>query len=158
MKGIKLTQGQFAIVDEEDYYYLNEFKWYFYRRRNQVYAKTCVTINKKRVHLLMHRLIMDASKKCVDHINGNGLDNRKSNLRLCERHENALNRVINYNNVSGYKGVSWFKVVKKWRAQIQYKKVVYHLGCFEKRIDAAKAYNEAAIKYHGEFANLNKID
>jgi hypothetical protein len=101
---------------------------------------------------------MDASKKCVDHINGNGLDNRKSNLRLCERHENALNRVINYNNVSGYKGVSWFKPIKKWRAQIQYKKVVYYLGCFNKRIDAAKAYNAAALKYHGEFANLNKID
>jgi tRNA U34 5-carboxymethylaminomethyl modifying enzyme MnmG/GidA len=112
MKGIKLTQGQFAIVDEEDYYYLNEFKWYFYRRRNQVYAKTCVTINKKRVHLLMHRLIMDASKKCVDHINGNGLDNRKSNLRLCERHENALNRVINYNNVSGLSNEGKEKLIK----------------------------------------------
>ncbi len=78
-------------------------------------------------------------------------------MEICERHQNALNRKKNINNSSGFKGVSWFKAVKKWRAQIQYKKIVYYLGSYEKRIDAARAYNEAAIKFHGEFAKLNEI-
>ena len=105
----------------------------------------------------MHRLLLKCEGKIIDHISGDGLDNRRSNIRCCTKSENLLNRRININNNSGYKGVSWFKVVKKWRAQIQYKKIVYHLGTYDKRIDAAKAYNKAAIKFHGEFAKLNEI-
>lgn len=159
MKEIQLTQGKVALVDDDDFEYLNQFKWHIYKQnRNSFYARTIVYENKKRIAILMHRLLIKCDNKIIDHISGDGLDNRKCNLRICERHQNALNRKKNMNNLSGFKGVSWFKSSQKWRAQIQYKKIVYHLGVFEKRIDAARAYNEAAVKYHGEFANLNKID
>ena len=157
MVKIDLGNNQFALVDFEDYEYLNELKWHIYKSGNNFYARTIVYENKKRIAILMHRLILEPKGKCIDHINGNGLDNRKCNLRICERHQNALNRKKNINNLSGFKGVSWFKSSQKWRAQIQYKKIVYHLGVFEKRIDAARAYNQAAQKYHGEFAKLNEI-
>lgn len=158
MVKIDLGNNQFALVDFEDYEYLNELKWHICKSGNQLYARSIFYDNKKRKNILMHRLILEPKGKCIDHINGNGLDNRKCNLRICERHQNALNRKKNINNLSGFKGVSWFKSSQKWRAQIQYKKIVYHLGVFEKRIDAARAYNAAAIKYHGEFAKLNVLD
>ena len=158
-KEIQLTQGKVAIVDDDDYEYLNQFKWHIYKQnRNNFYARTVIYLNKKRIPVVMHRLLIKCDGYIIDHISGDGLDNRKCNIRVCTRSENPINRRVNINNLSGYKGVSWFKPEQKWRAQIQYKKVVYHLGCFEQRIDAAKAYNEAAIKYHGEFANLNKIN
>lgn len=157
-KEIQLTQGKVALVDDADYLYLNQFKWHIYKQnRNNFYARTVIYQNKKRIGIVMHRLLLKCEGKIIDHISGDGLDNRRSNIRCCTKSENPLNRRININNNSGYKGVSWFKVVKKWRAQIQYKKIVYHLGTYEKRIDAAKAYNEAAIKFHGEFAKLNEI-
>jgi hypothetical protein len=158
-KEIILTQGKVALVDDEDYDYFNQFKWHIYKQnRNNYYARTVIYLNKKRIPVVMHRLLVKCDGYIIDHISGDGLDNRKCNIRVCTRSENPINRRVNINNLSGYKGVSWFKPEQKWRAQIQYKKVVYHLGCFEKRIDAARAYNEAALKYHGEFANLNKID
>lgn len=158
MVKIDLGNNQFALVDFEDYEYLNELKWHIYKNGNHLYARSSFYDNKKQKNILMHRLILEPKGKCIDHINGNGLDNRKCNLRICERHQNALNRKKNINNSSGFKGVSWFKPSQKWRVQIGYKKVVYHIGSFINLIDAARAYNEAAIKYHGEFANLNKID
>ena len=127
------------------------------QNRNNFYARTVIYQNKKRIGIVMHRLLLKCEGKIIDHISGDGLDNRRSNIRCCTKSENPINRRININNNSGYKGVSWFKVVKKWRAQIQYKKIVYHLGTYDKRIDAAKAYNKAAIKFHGEFAKLNEI-
>ena len=158
MKEIQLTQGKVALVDDEDFEYLNQFKWHIYKQnRNNFYARTVIYQNKKRIGIVMHRLLLKCEGKIIDHISGDGLDNRKSNIRCCTKSENPINRRININNHSGYKGVSWFKVVKKWRAQIQYKKIVYHLGTYEKRIDAASAYNKAAIKFHGEFAKLNEI-
>ncbi len=159
MKEIPLSKGLTAIVDEDDFERLNQFKWHIYKQnRNNLYAKTIVYKNKKRIAIVMHRLLVQCEGKIIDHISGDGLDNRRSNIRCCTRNQNAINRRININNLSGFKGVSWYKAAKKWRAQIQFKNIVYHLGCFEKRIDAARAYNEAAIKFHGEFANLNKID
>ena len=157
MKEIQLTQGKVALVDDEDFEYLNQWKWHLHKNGNQLYARIVFYENKKRKGIYMHRFILEPKEKCIDHMNGNGLDNRKCNLRICERHENALNRSININNLSGFKGVSWHKPSEKWRAQIQYKKICYHLGNYEKRIDAAKAYNKAAIKFHGEFAKLNEI-
>lgn len=157
MKEIQLTQAKVALVDDEDYKYLNELKWHLHKNGNQLYARTIYYENKKRKGIYMHRIILEPKGKCIDHINGNGLDNRKCNIRICERHENALNRKKNINNLSGFKGVSWFKPSQKWRAQIQYKKIVYYLGCYEKHVDAARAYNDAAVKYHGEFAKLNQI-
>ena len=159
MKEIQLTQGKVALVDDEDYDFLMQWKWHVIKpNRNNYYVRRVVYYGKKRTSILMHREIIKCDGFIIDHISGNGLDNQKCNLRICKTEQNVLNRRKNINNLSGYKGVSWFKTHKKWRAQIQYKKIVYHLGVFEKRIDAAKAYNNAAQKYHGEFANLNKID
>tara|TARA_R110000822_G_scaffold109972_1_gene239959 strand:+ start:851 stop:1330 length:480 start_codon:yes stop_codon:yes gene_type:complete len=159
MKEIQLTQGKVAIVDDDMFDFLNQWKWHIYKQnRNNYYARRTIRVNNKQKHIVMHRLIIKCEGKIIDHISGNGLDNRRCNIRVCNKSENPINRRININNLSGYKGVSWFKSCKKWRAQIQYKKIVYFLGTYEKRIDAARAYNAAALKYHGEFANLNKID
>lgn len=159
MKEIQLTQGKVALVDDEDFDYLNQWKWHAYKQhRNNFYARTVICNIKERTPILMHRLLVKCEGKIIDHISGDGLDNRKCNIRVCNRAQNAINRRININNLSGFKGVSWFKPLNKWRAQIQYKVIVYHLGCFEKPIDAARAYNNAAQKYHGEFAKLNILD
>src|SRR5690242_17796567 len=102
----------------------------------------------------MHRVIMNASADIhVDRINGDGLDNRRENLRLCTRDENMMNRRKNSNNSSGYKGVDRNK--GKWRAYIQVDKKWIHLGYFSTAEQAAHAYDNAAKKYFGEFANTN---
>lgn len=94
----------------------------------------------------------------IDHKNGNTLDNRRENLRICTYSENNRNRKqISSNNKSGYKGVSWDKQKNKWRTCLNINKKQKHIGFFNDIIEAAKAYNEAAIKYFGEFAKLNKI-
>ena len=107
----------------------------------------------------MHRVIMDTElNMIVDHLNGNGLDNRRSNLRNCTHAENMRNRKINKKNRSGFKGVSYYTKDNKWRAMIKFNNLRIHIGFYIDPKDAARAYNEAAVKYHGEFANLNKID
>lgn len=102
-------------------------------------------------------------KILIDHINHNTLDNRKENLRLCSVNENNYNRKINKNNNSGYKGVHLARYNRKnkiyiyYRAKIQTDNIEVSLGLFKTAKDAAIAYNEAAKKYHGEFAYLNPI-
>jgi len=99
---------------------------------------------------------MDAPKnKYVDHINGNSLDNRKSNLRLCSHGENKMNSIIAKNNTSGYKGVSYHIGHKKWVTTIQKNKKVVFRKEFNNKKDAAIAYNINALKYHQQFANIN---
>lgn len=151
MKAIKLTQNKMAIVDDDDFYSLSQFKWCFQNSpRGYGYA---VRINKKRL-IIMHRLIMNAKEGMeVDHINGNTLDNRRCNLRVCSPPENKRNRKINKGSYSGYKGVDFKK--NRWRARIQINKKSLFLGCFMTKEEAAEAYNIAALKYHKEFACLN---
>lgn len=91
----------------------------------------------------------------VDHINGDTLDNRRSNLRLCTVSGNNHNRMKSKNNTSGYKGVSWLKQNQKWRAYIKVNSKDKHLGCYLDKEDAARAYDKAAKEYFGEFARLN---
>ena len=106
----------------------------------------------------MSRILLNAAiSDKIDHRDGNKLNNRRNNLRICAQAENAMNRKININNTSGYKGVYWNKPRRKWVALIGVNKKRIHLGMFSNKINAAKAYNDAAIKYHGEFSNLNKI-
>ena len=151
-KLIPLTQGQFAIVDPEDYDKLSQFKWTAAKSPNTFYAVRSVRGRQIR----MHRLITNAPKGLVvDHINHNGLDNRKQNLRLCTRSENARNQRPQANCSSKYKGVCWHKNQKKWLARVHSNGVTYHLGSFKSQIAAAKAYDKKAKQLFGEYAHLN---
>lgn len=151
MKEIQLTQGKVALVDDADYEWLNQFKWYALLLSDKYwYAR-----RSKRPVVLMHRLILNPPEGMdSDHINRNGLDNRRSNLRVCTRSQNQHNS-ISKGGKSKYKGVYLFN--GKWGARIMSNYNNTFLGCFNSEIEAAEAYNRAAIKYHGEFARLNEI-
>lgn len=104
----------------------------------------------------MHREILKAPKnKSTDHINGNGLDNRRKNLRLCSVSQNACNQKPRVNNTSGFRGVYRKKGIKNWLVLIQYKKKSRHVGYYSTAIEAARAYDKAARKHHGAFARTN---
>jgi len=104
----------------------------------------------------MHRLIMDPPRGyVVDHINGDGLDNRRANLRLATHAQNGRNRRKIKKGISKYKGVSWEESTGKWRALIHVDRKKISLGCYKDEVTAAKVYDKAAKKYHGEFARLN---
>lgn len=160
MKEIQLTQGKVALVDDEDFEYLNQWKWCINNKGKNLYAvRSDYSIKGKSSCILMQRQIMNVNKGyVVDHVNQCTLDNRKINLRICTHTQNLHNRGKNINNTSGHKGVTWCKRYKKWRSKIWLNSKCHHVGYFTNIMDAAKAYNEAAIKFHGEFANLNKID
>ena len=156
---IRLTQNKYAIVDPEDYPRLAKRKWYAAKGHNTFYAVSgkWSKIQKRRVEIRMHRFIINPPPHlCVDHINHNGLDNRKANLRLATHAQSMRNRKkFARSATSKYKGISWDASTKKWAASIQAYNRKRHLGCFNNEIDAAKAYDKAARKYHGEFAALN---
>lgn len=162
MKKIALTQGKFALVDDDMFEYLNQWKWYCNRNKiypNKMYAARRKTIGyyKSKI-ILMHREILNYNgKKNVDHIDGFGLNNQRRNLRICEVAQNIRNQKLHKNNTSGYKGVIWFKPTQQWRAQIMVNRKCLSLGYFNNILDAARAYNKGAEKYFGEFARLNKI-
>ena len=151
-KLIPLTQGKFAIVDAEDYDWLSRYKWHACKSRSTFYAAR----RKGHTSAAMHRQIMYPPEGLVvDHIDHNGLNNRKNNLRICTNSQNLLNRRIRPDCKSRYKGVIWNAHARKWVAKVGLGGVRHHLGCFEREIDAAKAYDKAAKKYHREFACLN---
>lgn len=160
MKKIKLTQGQFALVDDADFEELSKYKWSacWDKTVNNFYSYGRPFKKKKRVS--MHRFIMGEPKgKTVDHINRDTLDNRRKNLRICSNEESNRNQGIRTDNSTGYKGVDFHKATKKYQARIQTKEVGrINLGVFKTVEEAAKEYNKAAIKYHGQFAVLNKIN
>jgi hypothetical protein len=154
-KEIPLTQGKFAIVDDDDYERVSQFKWCYDKKG---YAVRGVTINGKHTTQSMHRFIMNCPPGYeVDHKNGNGLDNRKENLRICTKAENVRNNYGRSHNTSGYKGVYWHKKAKKWAAQLTTKGKNYHLGLYDNKEDAARAYNKKALELFGEFARINVI-
>jgi len=158
MVKIPLSQGQFALVDDEDFEWLNQWKWSAGKRRNTFYAFRSVSIKGEQFHIYMHRLITEAPKgKETDHANGNGLDNRRRNLRVCTVRQNQYNQAKRKNSLSQYKGVSLNKrvKVKKWVAGITKNGKNIHLGYFKDEIDAAKAYDRKAKELCGEFAKLN---
>lgn len=143
---IKLTKNKYTLIDLEDFDRVSQLKWYF----NSGYA---VRGAKKRV--LLHRFILNPPDHFqVDHINGDKLDNRRENLRLCTHRENIFNRSANRATKSGLKGVVFQN--NHWRARISFLgQKDMHLGYFNTKEEAAKAYDKAALKYHGEFARLN---
>lgn len=150
--------GSKVVVDDEVYQELSQYRWSVLK--NGYVVRT----NKKKNSpyplgtLYIHRVIMGPQKgKYVDHINGDKLDNRRENLRVCSPAESICNRQLGKNNKSGFKGVSFNLKVGKWQAFIQVSRKNKYLGLFENPKEAAKAYNKAATDYHGEFAYLNNV-
>lgn len=155
---IPLTRGKFTFVDAADYDWLMQWKWQY----NKGYARNSQRIKGtgKFKNISLHRLLLDApSNLQVDHINNDKLDNRKSNLRLCNTSRNHMNMPkLNIKKAtSKYKGVSWNKIRKKWLVIIQIDSKSKYLGYFDSEIEAALTYNEAAKKNFGEFARLNDL-
>lgn len=152
---IPLTKGKFAIIDEEDDNKISGYNWTVLECPNASYARANSQVNKKSTTILMHRLIMKAQKgQEIDHINHNGLDNRKCNLRFCTHSQNQMNRRIQ-KKTSEYKGVHWDRVTKRWQSAIKQNQKLIFLGRFANKKEAAMAYDEAASKLFGEFACLN---
>jgi len=165
MKEIRLTRGKVALVDDEDYERLSGFKWQALKsRRDYYYAGRHVPLQDSDGHkqrmMLMHRVILESPPgQAIDHRNGDGLDNRRCNLRFCTTAENQANRCKHDPDryASMFKGVTWRKDRRKWRAQIKVNGKDIALGSFHSEVVAAFAYNVAARAAWGEFALLNEI-
>lgn len=165
MRRIELTQGKVALVDDEDFDFLNQWKWHAIKAANIFYAGR--TVNAPRVRgqrqeskvILMHRAIKCVENKDthIDHADNDGLNNQKSNLRECTCGQNLSNRRKRINSKNTYFGVRQKKGRKNYEATIRHNGVVHYIGMFEQESEAAKAYNREAIKYKGEFAKLNNV-
>lgn len=150
-----LTNGYNSIIDSDDFAKVSEYKWYGRKGKNgTIYATSTMHKN-----LHMHRFILGVTdrKMFVDHIDHNGLNNSKSNLRKVNNSQNMRNMRPCKNTSSKFKGVYWNKTKKLWTTQITVNKNKKHIGHFINEIDAAKRYNEMAKKLHGEFAFLNPV-
>lgn len=158
MKEIELTQGKTAIVDDDDYEWLSKHKWYY----NDGYAARRVFVgdgSSRSSIVLMHRLLLPPQPGLYsDHVNGNGLDNRRSNLRYATMAENNHNLRRHKDGSSRYKGVCWCPQRSAWRASICINRRQTHIGYFDNEEDAARQYNEKAMQHYGEFAKLNVIE
>lgn len=143
------SKGIEILVDKQDFERLSKLKWYV--------AKTGYAANDSLPRKLMHRFLMNNPKSYVDHINGNKLDNRRTNLRLCNQSGNSANSRLKSTNKSGYKGVCWAKREKRWSVYLtkDYKHI--YGGLYADKVEAAKRYNELAIQLFGDFAKLNRI-
>ncbi len=154
MQQIKLTQGKFTLVDDEDFEWLNQFRWHYHTNG----AERIVTINKKRFHVFMHNVILKTPKGFFgDHEDLNNLNNQRYNLRVATRQQNGVNRKRQPQNKSGYKGVAWNKLHEKWHAYIYNMGKQIHLGYFLTKKEAAKAYDQESKKLFGEFSRPNII-
>ena len=155
MKVINLTRGFKTIVDDCDYALVSCFKWHARINKNKVYAARTLNSGQK---IFLHRLILGLDRNRLieaDHINGDGLDNRRSNLRACSRVENCRNLKKRSDNTSGFKGVQWDKERKRWTSIIYINGKLTRIGRFLKKLDAVNAYDKKAKEEFGEFANPN---
>ena len=161
MKTIPLTQGKFALVDDADYKWLKRHGWFASKDRYTYYAMRTIRVSKhKRRNILMHRIILNAPDGVeVDHRNSDGLDNRRSNLRLCSRQENSRHQRLFSNNKAGFKGITFDKRViqKPYMARIRVNNKRISLGYYPTPEQAARAYDEAALEHFGEFALTNAM-
>ena len=159
MKELQASKNMVAIVDDEDYAALSGLKWHAFMVHKTWYAAT-TQIDGKRTYL--HRVIMKpATGEEVDHIDGDGLNNQRANLRVCTHQQNQQNmRKPNIPTYSIYKGVTKLDRGGKkiWVAQVKHNKKHIHCGNFETQEEAARAYNARALELFGEFANLNEIE
>tara|TARA_R110000824_G_scaffold217121_2_gene403649 strand:+ start:61 stop:615 length:555 start_codon:yes stop_codon:yes gene_type:complete len=171
------THGQFKVLyDAEDEDKISKHKWCVSKNGSKFYVRAAVPHPSRGMQprgsgggsgesgpgqtcLQLHRLIMNTPKGMhTDHINGDPLDNRKENLRICTGAENQRNKGPQKNNTSGFKGVYWHKGSKKWSAQVAYNKKNIYIGCFKDKEEAARAHDAKAKELHGEFAYLNFPD
>lgn len=157
MPKVALSHGYEAIVDAKDYPRVNSLKWYAMKhpRTGKVYANT----NLDGTIVGLHRFLVNALPFFdVDHRDGNTMNYRRRNLRICLRSQNMANIKAHKDSTSGFKGVSWRKSANKWEARIMVSGKRYELGRFKTAEEAASAYNQAALKFFGSFARLNIID
>ncbi len=155
---IYLGENEWTILDQQDYCRLKHFKWVINGNGTKFYAARFIKIGPGKAKIMrLHREIMNPPEGLlVDHKNGDSLDNRRANLRLATHSQNTCNsRKTSSETSSRFRGVTFKKHIRKWAARIKYLGKEIYLGVFDSEIDAARAYDRAAIKYHGEFARLN---
>lgn len=153
---IPLTQGKSSIIDDEMFDLVSQFKWSFHENQYRdgiAYAGRSIRVNGKQVTQYIHTLITDYDM--VNHINGDGLDNRLENLRPSNRSLNRSTALKTRTSKSHYKGAYYRRSSRKWNAQIRINGVTVSLGYFQKESDAARAYDDAARIHFGGFATLN---
>lgn len=161
VKEIPLTQGKFAIVDEDDYEWLSQYKWYAYKDKKSktYYARRNIwTGKKKQTAIQMHRMVMGCSPKdgkTVDHINFDGLDNRKVNLQAVPRQINIHRRLRQKNNHTGYIGIQWKKKKKWWEAWVTLDKKKTYCGHSKDPREAAGKRDKVVAEYYEKNAILN---
>lgn len=156
MKTIPLSRGLVAIVDDEDFGFLSQFKWCATTGRSELYyaVRNSPRGSGPRKHIQMHRLLCSVPEGFqVDHINGDSLDNRRSNLRPATNGQNNVNQGPRSNNKSGFRGVHWFKKTNRWRCSAGQK----HIGYFKDPRVAAEKYNEEIVRLYGPYARPNTL-
>jgi hypothetical protein len=155
-KSIPLSQGKSALVDDEDYDRLNAYEWFL---SGTGYAVGFVPRDDKFRLEYLHRFITQAAEgQLVDHINGDSLDNRQTNLRFATPRQNVQNKRLSSLSLTGLKGVGYHRDRRKYHARIQLQGICFHLGFFDDAKTAALAYDEAARLLFGEFAACNYAD
>lgn len=157
IRHIALTRGLVAVVDANDYKWLSQYVWHAHKsHRGKLYVRRMNIENGVKTWVLMHRQITGAGPADeVDHRDSDGLNNRRSNLRYCLHGNNLKNQRLRSDSSTGYKGVGFIKRVKRYTACIQNNGERVWLGCFGSAEQAARAYDKAALRLHGEFARPN---
>ena len=153
---IELTQGKVALVDDIDFIYLNQWKWFIDKNCKHSYAVRDLCSGKR---IYMHRVILERmgfeNFEETDHIDRDTLNNQRYNLRSATRQQNSANHKLNVNNVTGFRGICYTERLKPWMARISVNGRYKFLGRYETAIEAAKAYDKAAVAQYGDFAALN---
>lgn len=153
MKKLQLTQEKFTLVDDSDYWFLMDYNWSAIRNGNTFYSKRTMRLRGVRIVIYMHRLIMSrilghSNFKQVDHIDGNGLNNTRENLRVATNKQNHENMRLNTHNSSGVSGVHWSRRDGRWVARICHNSKRIFLGCFDNLRDAEIAVIVARNRYY----------